>query len=81
MSEVIRKSGGKPGRSGRPLGSIDPHKAERDRLVLAYFRDGHTVRQTAKVFGISKSRIGKIVAGERPPVRRAADDVPRGTAQ
>lgn len=56
---------GKPGRSGRPIGAIEPHKAERNRLVIAYYLEGHTVRETAKVFDISPTRVGQIVRGLR----------------
>ena len=56
---------GKPGRSGRPTGAIEAHKAERNRLIAAYYLEGHTVRETAKVFGISPTRVGQIVRGLR----------------
>ena len=54
---------GKPGRSGRP---IEPHKVERNRVIAAYYVEGHTVRETAKVFGISPTRVGQIVRGLKP---------------
>jgi transposase len=52
---------GKPGRSGRPKGSTSAHVEERQALIIAYYLAGHSVRETALVFRLHTSRVGKIV--------------------
>lgn len=40
-------------------------KTERNEALLAYYRAGHTVRETARAFQISPQRVGQLVRGER----------------
>ncbi len=40
-------------------------KAKRNEAVLAYYRAGHTVRETAEAFDMTPQRIGQLVRGER----------------
>lgn len=53
MAEAVNETRGRPA------------KAERNGLLLAYYRAGHTVRETAKVFEISPQRVGQLVRGIR----------------
>lgn len=55
---------GKKGRSGRKPGpQIVKGKPERDQMIVAYWREGHSLRVTAKVFRMSPAGIAKVVRG------------------
>ncbi len=54
----------------RSVNGIDPRgghnvKVKRNAMLLAYYRAGHTVTETAAKYGISRQRVGILVRGER----------------
>ncbi len=54
----------------KAVNGIDPRgghnlKTKRNAAVLAYYRAGHTMQETAKKYGITRQRVGQLVRGER----------------
>lgn len=58
------------------LGSGPPRKKERDRLIVAHYRSGLTLRECAALFAISLQRVHKIVRRDAPCLMREPYVVP-----
>lgn len=54
---------GTKGHSGRKPGTTIKGKAERDQLIIGYWRQGHALRTCARVFRMSPAGIAKVVKG------------------
>lgn len=53
-----------PRKGTRPLGYKVRGTEDRHELVIAYWRQGHSIRETARVFRMSVAGIHKIVKGQ-----------------